>query len=153
NDPIFWLHHCFIDKLWADWQALNGNPANFPLVGAAGGHNGEDAMRGPTRWGLLRNIDVNHHRPFFDYDPVLGYRYDTENKLFQDEELHPYQWIWSPNGEYTLWYDAERGRLVLSQSSPPFGPSQREIWNSGTTRASAKCIMEGLGNLVIYDNA
>lgn len=20
-DPIFWLHHAFIDKLWADWQA------------------------------------------------------------------------------------------------------------------------------------
>ena len=20
NDPIFFLHHCFIDKLWADWQ-------------------------------------------------------------------------------------------------------------------------------------
>ncbi|KAI8055759.1 hypothetical protein BDF22DRAFT_741045 [Syncephalis plumigaleata] len=22
NDPLFWLHHGFIDKLWADWQAL-----------------------------------------------------------------------------------------------------------------------------------
>jgi hypothetical protein len=22
NDPIFFLHHAFIDKLWADWQAL-----------------------------------------------------------------------------------------------------------------------------------
>jgi tyrosinase len=160
NDPVFWLHHCFIDKLWADWQAMHGDPGSFPLTGAAPGHNGEDAMRGPTRWGLLRNIDVNHHRPFLDRDPVLGYRYDTENKLFHDEELHPFQWIWSPNGRYTLWHDGERGRLVLSQSSSPFGPSQREIWNSGTRyrfeetpRASAKCIMEGLGNLVIYDNA
>lgn len=21
NDPVFWMHHAFIDKLWADWQA------------------------------------------------------------------------------------------------------------------------------------
>jgi len=23
SDPIFWLHHAFIDKIWADWQALH----------------------------------------------------------------------------------------------------------------------------------
>ena len=23
SDPIFWLHHGFIDKIWADWQKLN----------------------------------------------------------------------------------------------------------------------------------
>lgn len=30
TDPLFWLHHSFIDKLWADWQASsNGkNPPN-----------------------------------------------------------------------------------------------------------------------------
>lgn len=29
-DPLFWLHHAFIDKTWADWQALHPgvNPAN-----------------------------------------------------------------------------------------------------------------------------
>jgi len=32
-DPVFWLHHGFIDKLWADWQvahpAPGGNPTNM----------------------------------------------------------------------------------------------------------------------------
>jgi tyrosinase len=30
TDPLFWLHHSFIDKVWADWQASpNGkNPPN-----------------------------------------------------------------------------------------------------------------------------
>ena len=32
-DPLFWLHHGFIDKLWADWQvahpAPGGNPPNM----------------------------------------------------------------------------------------------------------------------------
>jgi tyrosinase len=23
HSPIFWLHHAFIDKVWADWQALS----------------------------------------------------------------------------------------------------------------------------------
>jgi hypothetical protein len=29
-DPLFWLHHAFIDKIWADWQALHPgvNPSN-----------------------------------------------------------------------------------------------------------------------------
>jgi tyrosinase len=29
-DPIFWLHHVFIDKLWADWQAVNTGAAFNP---------------------------------------------------------------------------------------------------------------------------
>ena len=20
NDPVFWLHHCNIDRLWAEWR-------------------------------------------------------------------------------------------------------------------------------------
>ena len=30
TDPLFWLHHAFIDKTWADWQSSpNGqNPPN-----------------------------------------------------------------------------------------------------------------------------
>ena len=27
NDPLFWLHHCFIDKLWAEWQTDTANNA------------------------------------------------------------------------------------------------------------------------------
>ena len=29
-DPLFWLHHAFIDKIWADWQTLHTgvNPPN-----------------------------------------------------------------------------------------------------------------------------
>ncbi|MCY4560291.1 MAG: tyrosinase family protein [Chloroflexi bacterium] len=25
EDVLFWLHHCFLDKLWADWQASSSN--------------------------------------------------------------------------------------------------------------------------------
>ena len=34
TDPLFWLHHAFIDKTWADWQAsVNGkNPPSPSIV-------------------------------------------------------------------------------------------------------------------------
>jgi hypothetical protein len=29
NDPIFWLHHCNIDRIWASWNAVgNANPTD-----------------------------------------------------------------------------------------------------------------------------
>ncbi|RKP09208.1 hypothetical protein THASP1DRAFT_14565, partial [Thamnocephalis sphaerospora] len=28
NDPVFFFHHAFIDKLWADWQAYSPSRAN-----------------------------------------------------------------------------------------------------------------------------
>ena len=34
-DPVFWMHHCEIDRIWAAWQAAN--PGQNPsLAGAAG---------------------------------------------------------------------------------------------------------------------
>lgn len=33
-DPVFWMHHCEIDRIWAEWQA--GNPGQNPtLAGSA----------------------------------------------------------------------------------------------------------------------
>lgn len=29
-DPLFWLHHAFIDKLWADWQQTHPGAAFNP---------------------------------------------------------------------------------------------------------------------------
>ncbi len=34
-DPIFWLHHCNIDRLWASWAGLHGNAVpSQPLWGS-----------------------------------------------------------------------------------------------------------------------
>ncbi len=30
-DPIFWLHHCNIDRLWAEWQTAGNNTPPFNL--------------------------------------------------------------------------------------------------------------------------
>ena len=72
NDPVFFLHHCYVDKLWADWQALHPTEGYIPVTGAAVGHNLNDPMqpwasRGQT---VTPASVLDHH--------ALGYAYDTE---------------------------------------------------------------------------
>jgi streptogramin lyase len=72
NDPIFWLHHCYVDKLWADWQRLHPTePGYLPDGGAKKtGHNLSDVMK---PW-------VNPPRAPKDVVNIrdLGYHYVTE---------------------------------------------------------------------------
>ncbi len=77
NDPVFWLHHCNIDRLWAVWQRLRPGAAPYlPVSGAALGHNLMDAMifsagppePWPDTWTPAGVVE--HH--------ALGYRYDDE---------------------------------------------------------------------------
>jgi tyrosinase len=53
NDPCFFLHHCFVDKVWADWQAANPGMDYVPATAQA--RPGRSAAHG-------RNDDV----PVFD---------------------------------------------------------------------------------------
>ena len=75
NDPVFWLHHGNIDRLWAVWQARHRNQGYLPPSGTAGapaGHGLDEPMppwagepNAPTPRGVL-----DHH--------ALGYAYDDE---------------------------------------------------------------------------
>ncbi|MBK8460614.1 MAG: tyrosinase family protein [Micropruina sp.] len=46
NDPVFWFHHCNVDRLWSIWQRKSGTPGYLPQVAATAeaGHNGDDVM-------------------------------------------------------------------------------------------------------------
>jgi hypothetical protein len=77
NDPVFWLHHCNIDRLWARWQ--KELMPGWPYLPPSGtddvwpGHCLDDAMMTPRQGGTLSPTPhsvLNHH--------ALGYRYDTE---------------------------------------------------------------------------
>ena len=71
NDPVFFLHHCFVDKIWADWQADNPSEDYLPQTGGPAGHNVGDAM---YPWSTTP-ADVLDHRQFGLYDtdpPEIG---------------------------------------------------------------------------------
>ena len=67
NDPIFFLVHSFLDKVWAEWMAVYG--PDYPAFGAQFGHNRRDPM---YLFGNTPESTLNHHK--------LGYWYDTEEK-------------------------------------------------------------------------
>lgn len=43
NDPVFFVHHCNVDRLWAQWEALYGN-LFVPDEGANEGWNLDDTL-------------------------------------------------------------------------------------------------------------
>lgn len=51
DDPVFFLHHCFIDKVSAEWQELqkinnpDGAPHYAPMPEGPAGHNIDDDIR------------------------------------------------------------------------------------------------------------
>ncbi|KAJ1912045.1 hypothetical protein IWQ60_009845 [Tieghemiomyces parasiticus] len=59
NDPIFWLHHSFVDKLWADWQAESGN--NLYSYGGKHSDGTSANLNEPlTPWGIKTGDAFNH---------------------------------------------------------------------------------------------
>jgi tyrosinase len=46
NDPVFWLNHANVDRLWWRWQQQYGINTYQPVSGGPVGHNLNDAMQG-----------------------------------------------------------------------------------------------------------
>jgi len=44
NDPVFFLHHCNVDRIWAQWQLVNPTSPYVPTSGGPQGHNYNDLM-------------------------------------------------------------------------------------------------------------
>jgi len=76
NDPVFFLHHCFIDKVWADWQAGQQltNPEAYPHYApeeeGPPGHNLNDQLQ-PWERRILQVLDISK----------LGYEYERTPSL------------------------------------------------------------------------
>ena len=70
NDPVFFLQHCNVDRLWAEWQAANSALGYQPLSGGPPGHNATDVMTHLVSTTTTPAGTLDHHS--------LGYRYDTE---------------------------------------------------------------------------
>ncbi len=57
NDPVFFLHHCFVDKIWADWQKKHPSSLYQPQNGGVQGQNYHDFME-PTVSGTITPANV-----------------------------------------------------------------------------------------------
>ncbi|MGY4558732.1 tyrosinase family protein [Bacillus thuringiensis] len=79
NDPVFFLHHCFVDKVWADWQALqaqsnpSASPHYAPEIDGPLGHNLDDELK-PWKRKIRDVLDITK----------LGYSYEQS---ISDEQL------------------------------------------------------------------
>jgi hypothetical protein len=117
NDPVFFLHHCNVDRLWAQWQADN---PGLPYVPASGGppeHNATDPMLYLARPGVTPNSTLDHH--------AMGYMYDTEPPVVTQETM-VINFNDVPEGETT--FRAARFRVntctsVTLEFVPGFGPN------------------------------
>ena len=69
NDPVFFLHHANIDRLWVQWQQAHPDLDYAPVSGGAEGESRGDPL---DPWGAPTTIAsvLDHHS--------LGYRYDDE---------------------------------------------------------------------------
>ncbi|MEU3724201.1 tyrosinase family protein [Streptomyces sp. NPDC031705] len=65
NDPVFWLHHAFVDKLWADWQARNPKAGYQP---AGRTPNVIDLHAPLPPWNNVTPADMLDHRRFYTFD-------------------------------------------------------------------------------------
>ena len=72
NDPVFFLHHCNLDRLWAMWQRRNATEPYLPSSGGPTGHNIDDPM-----WPWASESNPPTPRKMLDHR-ALGYTYDDE---------------------------------------------------------------------------
>lgn len=66
-DPIFWLHHCNVDRLWAEWNQTHANTSEPGWLAFQFADNFTDLQ------GDLATIAVKQTLS----TPALGYHYDT----------------------------------------------------------------------------
>lgn len=76
NDPVFYLHHCNVDRLWALWQYAHPAAPYAPGTGGPTGHNLNDVMQYlATAAATPANC--------LDYRRVMGFIYDTDPPLVE----------------------------------------------------------------------
>lgn len=114
QDPIFWLHHCNIDRLWSKWLTLGGGRYNPPM----------NSPLGNTVWSFAdannATITIRARDVFCLED--MGYRYDDHTPvLCRTIRWPPRPWIVSG-----VIAHAERIQLAdtLSRTHLPLSPEQ-----------------------------
>ncbi|KAF2259352.1 Di-copper centre-containing protein [Lojkania enalia] len=94
-DPVFWLHHTNVDRLWAIWQALNPNAYAIDKVAGAPEANFTIAagsrVNGETELKPFYDASANEfwNSAGVKYTPPFGYAYpETQRWLYPTERAY-----------------------------------------------------------------
>ncbi|MFF1561903.1 tyrosinase family protein, partial [Streptomyces sp. NPDC058279] len=90
GDPAFFLHHCWIDMLWARWQIAH---PDVPFVSSSAGFGLNDPM---AEWPDRTPAQVLDHH-------VLGYSYDFEPAPAAPARKADIVWHHDNTGETQIW--------------------------------------------------
>jgi hypothetical protein len=67
NDPVFFLHHCYIDYIWSKWMLANPQESNYlPTHGGPYGTNIYEYM--PPWDGVY---DVSSYEYYYQYSSIV----------------------------------------------------------------------------------
>ncbi|WP_341874850.1 tyrosinase family oxidase copper chaperone [Streptomyces albofaciens] len=66
NDPVFYLHHCFIDKIWADWQHRHPDVPHYLPLEHTRDVPGLHTPLAP--WHTMTPADLLDHTRYYRYD-------------------------------------------------------------------------------------
>jgi hypothetical protein len=126
NDPVFWLHHCNIDRLWPEWLGQHVLAAPYlPLAGTPNvplGHGINDTMiffsGGPAPWAdtFTPAAAVDHH--------ALGF-----------------------------WYENDQPNVILETPSVAFGAVQQGVGGTSiATYRPIRLLCESCGDVALQVN-
>ncbi|XP_069578295.1 tyrosinase-like [Brachyistius frenatus] len=85
NDPIFFLHHSYVDSLFEQWLRRHGaTPVEYPHSNAPIGHNSEHHM--------VPFLPLHRNRDFFITSKDLGYDFSNllDGNQMLAESMRPY---------------------------------------------------------------
>ncbi len=70
NDPVFYLNHCNVDRIWARWQRENPAAPYDPATGGPSGHNGTEEMLDLGTSGITPDSTLDYLAMGYDYDTL-----------------------------------------------------------------------------------
>eukprot|EP01133_Synstelium_polycarpum_P018882 gene18882-22585_t len=130
NDPMFWSHHSFIDKIWSDWQSIN------PTAGAI--YNGGNCNTSCSTQILC------HHQPSLLTDILVASPNVTVGHVMNISKLG-YKYSASV-GTKVAEVDDVTGEPIKLPQNPPMSQEDADAMNLNLQQANAA--INGINSII-----